>query len=44
MKLKKVLKVLLWVLLGLGVLVGLFFLFLYIMVSGCETVGKGLGF
>ncbi len=44
MKLPKPLKIVLYVLLGLGVIVGLFFLFLYVLASGCETVGTGLGF
>lgn len=40
----KPLKILLYVLLGLGVIVGLFFLFVWLIASGVSTVGEGLGF
>lgn len=43
-RIPKWLKIVLYILLGAGTIIGLFFLFLYILVSGCETVGKDLGF
>ena len=44
MALAKPLKILLWVLLGVGILIGAFFLFCWGMIEFVGDVGKDLGF